>query len=204
LSDAVPPRTDEMIKADVLAGLQQMARDGYVAVHEAGADSRLMRAFEALEGEGKLPIRVYAMLSARDPELCRAWLKRGLKLSPWLTVRSVKAHYDGALGSRGARLLADYSDKPGHRGTSGSSYGVDQALVPEMMKAGSQGAVHAIGDEGNREVLDFIEKVTAEKPEVKANRNRIEHAQVLRPDDFARFAKLQVIAPMEPPHCVED
>src|SRR5262245_64593028 len=96
-----------------------MARDGYVAVHEAGADSRLMRAFESLAAEGKLPVRVYAMLSARDAELCRAWLKKGAKLDGMLTVRSVKAYYDGALGSRGARLLADYSDRPGHRGVSG-------------------------------------------------------------------------------------
>lgn len=204
LTAAVPPPTDEQLKTYVLAGLERMARDGYVAIHEAGADARLMRAFESLAAEGKLPIRVYAMLSARDAELCRAWLKKGLKLNPMLNVRSVKAYYDGALGSRGARLLADYADQPGHRGVSGASYGFDQALVAEMMKAGFQAGIHAIGDAGNRETLEFIESVIAQKAEVKANRNRIEHAQVLHPDDFPRFAKSEVIASMEPPHCAED
>ncbi|MGH9834393.1 MAG: amidohydrolase [Blastocatellia bacterium] len=204
LTSAVPPPTDEQLKSYALAGLNVMARDGYVAVHEAGADSRLMRAFESLAAEGKLPIRVYAMLSARDAELCRAWLKKGAKLDGTLTVRSVKAFYDGALGSRGARLLADYSDKPGHRGLSGENYGFDRALMAEMMKAGFQAAIHAIGDAGNRETLEFIESVVAQKPEVKSNRNRIEHAQVVHPDDFPRFAQSEIIASMQPPHCAED
>src|SRR5262245_57128500 len=103
LTSAVPPPTDEQLKAYTLAGLSTMANDGYVAIHGAGADSRLMRAFESLAAEGALPIRVYAMLSARDGELCRAWLKRGVKVDEMLTVRAVKAFYDGALGSRGAR-----------------------------------------------------------------------------------------------------
>src|SRR5262249_16220679 len=204
LTSAVPPATDDQLKAHVLAGLNVMARDGYVAIHEAGADSRLMRAFESLAAEGKLPVRVYAMLSARDAELCGAWLKKGVKLDDMLTVRSVKAFYDGALGSRGARLLADYSDRPGHRGVSGNQYGFDRQLVTDLMKGGFQVAIHAIGDAGNRETLEFIESVIAQKPEVKNNRNRIEHAQVVHPDDFKRFATSGIIASMEPPHCAED
>jgi predicted amidohydrolase YtcJ len=183
-----------------------MARDGYVAVHEAGADAALMTAFESLRAAGDLPTRVYAMLSAREPDLCRAWLAKGPLVDDtgMLTVRSVKAYYDGALGSRGARLLEDYSDQKGHRGVSGGSYGFDQTIVADMMKAGFQVGVHAIGDAGNRETLDFIESVEAQKADVRLNRNRIEHAQVVHPDDFARFASLQVIASMEPPHAVED
>ena len=121
-----------------------------------------------------------------------------------LTTRSVKAFYDGALGSRGARLLEDYSDRPGHRGVSGTQYGFDQSLMAEMMKAGFQAAIHAIGDAGNRETLDFIESVEKAQPESRALRHRIEHAQVLHPADVPRFARLGVIASMEPPHCVED
>ena len=206
LTSAVPAVTDEQLKAHVLAGLQVMARDGYVAIHEAGADSRLMKAFEALAAEGKLPIRAYVMLSVRDAALCRAWLAKGIDSDPAdkLTVRSVKAFYDAALGSRGARLLADYSDKPGHRGVSGAQYGFDQQLVAELMRGGFQVAIHAIGDAGNRETLEFIEKTIAQKPEIKANRHRIEHAQVVHPDDFKRFAQSEVIASMQPPHCAED
>jgi predicted amidohydrolase YtcJ len=205
LTSAVPTPTDDQLKAYVLAGLDVMARDGYVAVHEAGADSRLMRAFESLAAEGKLPVRVYAMLSARDAELCRAWLAKGPKLdtADKLTVRSVKAFYDGALGSRGALLLADYSDKPGHRGVSGAGSGFDQKLVAEMMKGGFQVAIHAIGDAGNRETLNFIEGVNGGKENPRINtRDRIEHAQVVHPDDFRRFAG--IIASMQPPHCAED
>lgn len=206
LADAVPPATDEQFKEYVRAALQIMAEGGYVAVHEAGAESRHMKAFEALLAEGRLPVRVYAMLSARDEALCARWLAKGPDRddSRRLVTRSVKAYYDGALGSRGARLLGDYSDRPGHRGVSGNQYGFDQKRVAEMMKAGFQVAVHAIGDAGNRETLDFIESVIAAQPGVRELRNRIEHAQVLHPDDVPRFARLGVIASMEPPHCVED
>lgn len=206
LMGAVPPPTPEQAKAWVLAGLQRMARDGYVAVHEAGADAELMQAFQALGDEGRLPVRVYAMLSAREPDLCRAWQARGPLVSPdgMLTVRSVKAYYDGSLGSRGARLLDDYADQKGHRGVSGGSYGFDQQLVADMMKAGFQVGIHAIGDAGNRETLDFIRRIESEQAGVRNNRNRIEHAQVVHPDDFARFESQQVIASMEPAHAVED
>ncbi|HKQ90071.1 MAG TPA: amidohydrolase [Blastocatellia bacterium] len=207
LTSAVPAPTDDQLKAHVLAGLNAMARDGYVAVHEAGADLRLMRAFESLAAEGKLPVRVYAMLSARDAELCRAWLAKGPKTDTTdkLTVRSVKAFYDGALGSRGALLFTDYSDKPGHRGVSAEGAGFDQKLVADMMKSGFQVAIHAIGDAGNRGTLDFIEQANGGKENARFNiRDRVEHAQVIHPDDFQRFAKLGVIASMQPPHCAED
>jgi predicted amidohydrolase YtcJ len=206
LSSAVPPPSAERLKSYVRAGLERMARDGYVAIHEAGAERGLLKAFEELEAEGKLPVRVYAMLSARDEGLAREWLARGPEAANdgRLVVRSVKAYYDGALGSRGARLLEDYADRPGHRGVSGNQYGFDRKLVADLMKAGFQVAIHAIGDAGNRETLDFIESVVREKPETRELRHRIEHAQVVHPDDFPRFSRLGVIASMEPPHCVED
>ncbi|HXV64226.1 MAG TPA: amidohydrolase [Vicinamibacteria bacterium] len=206
LTDAIPPPTDKEYERWVQAGLERMARDGYVAVHEAGVDRRLMTAFEALEAKGGLPIRVYAMLSARDGDLCREWLTKGPERDndSMLIVRSVKAYYDGALGSRGARLIEDYSDMPGHKGVAGGEYGFDIELVAEMMRAGFQVGIHAIGDAGNRETLDFLESVIEANPETRDLRHRIEHAQVVHPDDFRRFAELNVIASMEPPHCAED
>ena len=206
LTDAIPEPTDEQFKSFVLTGLETMAQDGYVAVHEAGATSRHMKAFEELEAEGRLPIRVYAMLSARDEALCRAWLDKGPDGDDqtMLTTRSVKAYYDGALGSRGARLLEDYSDKPGHKGVSGNQYGFAESLVADMMKGGFQVGIHAIGDAGNRETLSFLASVIEENERTRQGRHRIEHAQVIHPDDFPRFAELGVIASMEPPHCVED
>ncbi len=206
LRAAIPEPTAEQFRGFMRAGLEQMARDGYVAVHEAGSSRRHMDALEVLSAAGELPIRVYAMLSARDADLCREWLAKGPASGTdgMLAVRSVKAYYDAALGSRGARLLADYSDMPGHRGTSGDEYGFDQDLVAEMMKGGFQVGIHAIGDAGNRETLDFLESVIVEAPETQNQRHRIEHAQVIHPDDFARFARSGIIASMEPPHAVED
>jgi predicted amidohydrolase YtcJ len=206
LENAIPPPDEETLKARVLLALEQMARDGYVTVHDAGLASAEMAALEALEAEGRLPIRVYAMLSVRDAELSRRWLARGPDTDNerFLVTRSVKAFYDGALGSRGARLLDDYSDAPGHRGVSGDQYGFDQALTAAMMQAGFQVGIHAIGDAGNRETLDFIESVYDLDPDARTHRHRIEHAQVLHPDDIPRFAELEVIASMEPPHAVED
>ncbi len=145
-----------------------------------------MDALSSLEAEGSLPIRVYAMLSARDGELCREWLSKGPDRGNdrMLITRSVKAYYDGALGSRGARLLEDYSDMPGHQGTSGGEYGFDMELAAEMMRSGFQVGVHAIGDAGNRETLDFLQSVVEANPETRGLRHRIEHAQVVHPDDI--------------------
>ncbi|MEZ5557499.1 MAG: amidohydrolase [Pseudomonadales bacterium] len=206
LDNAIPPPTPEQRRVELLRALQQMASDGYVAVHEAGVVSADMAILEALEAEGALPVRVYAMLSVRDEPLAYQWLERGpdADTDSFLVTRAVKAYYDGALGSRGARLLEDYSDQPGHRGVSGSGYGFNQALTADLMRAGFQVAIHAIGDAGNREALDFIERVYASDPGTRQGRHRIEHAQVVHPEDMDRFAELDVIASMEPPHAVED
>ena len=205
--DAIAPEPSrEVLINRWLIGLNQMAEDGYVAVHDAGINSTHMSVLEQLEAEGRLPIRVYAMLSLRDEDLIREWLVRGPDTDndSMLVTRTVKAYYDGALGSRGARMLYDYADRPGHRGVSGDGYGFDQALNAEAMKAGFQVAIHAIGDAGNREALDILEAVYQEDPSTRDNRHRIEHAQVIHPDDIPRLGQLGVIASMEPPHAMED
>ena len=203
---AVPPEPQAVVARHALKGLGQMASDGYVAVHEAGVGAQAMAALQQLENERRLPIRVYALLSLRDPPLMRQWIARGpdRDSDSMLVTRAVKAYYDGALGSRGARLLADYADKPGHRGISGSGYGFDRDLAKAAMKAGFQLGIHAIGDAGNREVLDFLEAEFKADPNTAQGRHRIEHAQVISPEDQPRFARLGVIASMEPPHAVED
>ena len=140
LSNAVPQPSADVLARQVLIGLEQMAADGYTAVHDAGLDSARMAVLETLEAEGRLPIRVYAMLSLRDEPLIKRWLKKGpdRDADSMLVTRTVKAYYDGALGSRGARLLEDYTDQPGHRGVSGDDYGFNEALNAEAMRAGFQ------------------------------------------------------------------
>ena len=206
LRQAVPAPSRETLTKQILLGLNQMAADGYTAVHDAGLDSTAMSVLEELEAADKLPIRVYAMLSLRDEDLIRKWIEKGpdTDTDSMLTTGTVKAYYDAALGSRGARLLYDYSDQPGNRGISVDGYGFNEALAAKAMKAGFQIAIHAIGDAGNRDAIDILERVFKEAPSTAANRHRIEHAQVVSPEDISRFGKLGIIASMEPPHAMED
>jgi predicted amidohydrolase YtcJ len=205
LDDGVLP-PHEVLTRQFLRGLTQMAEDGYVAIHEAGVKSHHMRVLEELEASGQLPLRVYAMLSIRDEDLIRKWIAKGpdRDADSMLVTRAVKAYYDGALGSRGARLLYDYYDQPGHRGISGEGYGFNEELNAAAMKAGFQIGIHAIGDAGNRESLDILEGVFEEDPATARNRHRIEHAQVMHPDDLPRLGQLGIIASMEPAHAMED
>ncbi len=206
IKNGIPEPTAEEFEKTVLDGLNRLAQDGYVSVHQAGATSNHMDAFNNLKANGRLPIRVYPMISARDVSLARKWITKGPYTDPegWLDVRSVKAYYDGALGSRGARLLEPYSDLPDHKGVSGDGYGFDGDLVKELLSAGFQVGIHAIGDAGNRETLDYFQEIYAQNPEIKLQRNRIEHAQVVSPSDISRIADMEIIASMEPPHAVED
>ena len=206
MNAAIPEATDKQFQQYIYDGLKQMNKDGFVGIHQAGASTQHMNAFAALRKNNNLPARVYAMLSARDEPLSRLWIKKGPQSDPegFLDVVSVKAYYDGALGSRGARMLEDYTDKPGHKGISGDGYGFNGEIVANLMAAGFQVGVHAIGDAGNRETIDYFQSVFDKHPEAKKNRHRIEHAQIIHPDDIPRLAKMNIIASMEPPHAVED
>jgi predicted amidohydrolase YtcJ len=120
-----------------------------------------------------------------------------------LALRSVKLYADGALGSRGAALLAPYDDDPNNRGLLFQTPEAMNALVHEVARAGFQVNVHAIGDAANREVLDAFEhSMTPEQR--RSLRPRVEHAQVLSPNDIPRFAALGVIASMQPTHATSD
>jgi predicted amidohydrolase YtcJ len=206
LDDAVPLPTPVQRDAQVMRALHVMAEAGYTGVHEAGVAADVMASFERLAAADSLPLRVYGMLSARDSTLIRAFITRGPFTAPngTLVVRAVKAYYDGALGSRGAQLLADYADQRGHRGVSGGAYGFNQTLVADAMTAGFQVGIHAIGDAGNRATLNFIDSVLRVAPKARDLRHRIEHAQVVSPAEMPRFAVLGVIASVQPPHAVED
>ena len=204
---AIPQPTAMQRDSQVVRALRVMAAAGFTGVHEAGTPRDVMASLVRLDARGALPIRVYAMLDGRDSSLVREWIRRGPRLgsdTSNLTVRAVKAYYDGALGSRGARMLADYSDRPGHRGVSGSNYGFDHRIAAAAMAAGFQIGIHAIGDEGNRASLDFIDSVMTAAPTARGLRHRIEHAQIVSSEDMPRFSRLGVIASMEPPHAVED
>ena len=168
--------------------------------------------------QGRLPVRVYAMLDGVNPVLIDEWLKRGPEVDPQhrLTIRSVKVFADGALGSRSAALFEPYTDAPSARGMSTTSEAGIYDLTRRCLGRGFQVATHAIGDAANHQVLDAYEKAlkqasgaasaTSASGSVGANdaRLRVEHAQVLAAADIPRFAGLGVIASMQPTHCTSD
>ncbi|MCB1685906.1 MAG: amidohydrolase [Pseudomonadales bacterium] len=208
INDVIPEPTLAQKERRLLAGLNAMARAGYVDVHHAGVYGDYMPAYESLASAGALPVRVEIMLAARPENmaLMEKWIALGPTADPedFLQVRAVKAYYDGSLGSRGAQLIEDYSDQPGHRGVAGEAYGFPEEVVTRAMAAGFQVGVHAIGDAGNRAVLDFYERVFEQHPRARDLRHRVEHAQIIHPNDFARFGELNLVASMEPGHAVED
>ena len=205
LTNALPPPSHSQLRDRVVRALEALAAHGYTTVHEAGADSPTLGVLEELDRTGGLPLAVDSMIAARDTALLDAWrLRQPTPAGQPLTVRSVKAFYDGAMGSRGALFLEPYTDRPDHHGVGGPEYGFDRTRMAAMMTAGYQVTIHAIGDRANREALDFFEAVLAASPAARATRPRIEHAQVVSPADLSRFAALGVIASMQPSHAVED
>ena len=185
------------------AGARACAAAGLTGMGDAsGYDRKEIDVLRAMAREGALPIRVYATVGAGSADLS-AFLSGGPLEEGRLTVRAVKIYSDGALGSRGAALLADYSDDPGNRGLLVTDPVKMDAIALAGVKSGWQLWTHAIGDRGNRIALDAYEKaLAAVKP--KDARPRIEHAQVLAPEDLARFSKLGVIASVQPTHATSD
>ncbi|MDG1754692.1 MAG: amidohydrolase [Rhodothermales bacterium] len=208
LNDAIPEASLEQRIRVLNYGIDRMLESGFVSTHHAGVRTDYLPAYQAMGNGDSLRIRVEAMLSVGvvGAPSAEEWTEMGptVRASDLLQIRSVKAYYDASLGSRGAKMIDDYSDMPGHRGIAGSDYGFDTAKVEAFMAAGFQAGIHAIGDAGNRDVLDFYESVYERHPEARRLRNRIEHAQVIHPDDFERFAELGIVASMEPGHAVED
>ena len=153
-----------------------------------------------------MPLRLYVMLDGANRGLVDEWLARGPEIDPRhrLTIRAVKLFADGALGSRGAALLAPYSDAPSLKGVVTTPQAQIYRLTRRALERGFQVCTHAIGDAANRMTLDAYAQALREVPSVRDARLRIEHAQVLAPADVPRFAQLGVIASMQPTHATSD
>jgi predicted amidohydrolase YtcJ len=203
LHKAIPDETDAQRERWLLAAQKACLEAGLTCVHDAGVDAATLRILKRLWVERRWKLRVYAMVSAGETEL--------IKQGPWQTpdlvivVRAVKGYADGALGSRGAWLLADYSDRAAHRGLYTTAKPLLQKLAQLCADSGFQLCVHAIGDRANREVLDVFEAVKfAPTTSLPFERWRVEHAQVVSPPDFDRFRDLGVLASMQPTHLTSD
>ena len=195
-------------RAELLAlGSEVMASYGWTGVHDMSVDYANVPIMEQLAGEGRLKVRNYVSANATDYDAVAANLDRYGPADP-VIARAVKLYADGALGSRGAALIEPYHDAPGSRGLVLVEEADALALMEAALADGVQLAVHAIGDRGNRLVLDWMEAAFAAVPPeqraVAEPRWRIEHAQILNPADIARFAELGVIASMQPSHAIGD
>jgi predicted amidohydrolase YtcJ len=203
----IPKHTPETDRRALELAFEACLRNGITSFHDAGAAATTIDLFHDFQKEGKLRVRLYAMVDGEDHALVQRWLLRGPEIdsSHWLTLRSIKLHCDGALGSRGAWLLEPYEDRKDFYGM--ATYSMDSVLsiAREALKSGFQVCSHAIGDRTNREILDRYEQAFQENPDAsKDHRFRIEHAQHLHPNDITRFGKLGVLPSMQAIHMSSD
>lgn len=185
---------------------EELLSKGITSFHDAGADFETIDLYKRLADEGELPVRLYVMVRTsyeRMAERLADYRMVGYA-DHHLTVRSIKQVVDGALGSHGAWLLQPYADLPRSSGLATNPPGEIERAARLAIAHGYQVNTHAIGDRGNREVLDLYERVFRDHPSGSDLRWRIEHAQHLHPADIPRFAELGVIASMQAIHACSD
>src|SRR5215472_12258141 len=195
----VPDPTAEQRRRGIEMVLADVAKSGVTSVQD-NSDWQDFLLFRQLKDEGKLTVRITEWLpfTADLHDLLNMRAEGGIT-DPMLHTGALKFVADGALGSRTAALLAPYSDDPSTSGILTLAPDELRKMAIERDKAGFQIAFHAIGDKANRVALDVFQAVErANRP--RDRRDRIEHAQVVAPEDFARFAKLNVVASMQPSH----
>jgi len=210
ISAALPQPTPEEREArarrEIELAAEECLRNGVTSVHDAGAGAETISRYKQMIDEGRLGVRVYAMLEGSNRSFAKDLASRRIidYGNAHLTVRSIKRLIDGALGSRTAWLLAPYADLP-------TSTGIETGTVTDIAETarlaienGFQLNVHAIGDRANRETLDIYEAAFKAHPAKKGLRWRIEHAQHISAADIPRFGQLGVIASMQAIHCTSD
>ena len=204
--DKVPrPSHDELVRA-TRAAIAECNRWGLTAVAEPGCNEAVLAAHAELLENDAYSIRNYAMLD-NEPSLIGARTRRGIVEAAYngrLWVRAIKMYADGALGSHGAALLAPYDDEPWNAGLILTPQHSIENVTETALRTGFQACVHAIGDRANRMVLDAFEEALKRVRPSADPRLRVEHAQVIAPQDIPRFAKLGVIASMQSTHAVSD
>jgi len=190
-----------------LAGAEALSK-GITTVHDAGANFDDIDRFKAWAAEGALPVRLYVMVGLDETNEVLARRLDDYRIIPegndFLAVRSIKRMVDGGLGAHGAWLLSPYTDMPDSIGLVLDSPKNIEATGRLAIQHGFQLNTHAIGDRGNREILDVYERIFAANPAARDLRWRIEHAQHLDPADVPRFAELGVIASMQGVHAASD
>jgi len=182
---------------------REVLSKGITSFQDAGATFEAIDGIAAMVDAGRIGVRLWVMVGDTRENLA-ANLARYRRVGDKLTVRAIKSYVDGALGSRGAWLLEPYADLPSSTGLAVTEPAELRQVAELALAHDYQHCVHAIGDRGNREVLDLFGDALATVPDGRARRWRIEHAQHLHPSDVPRFAELGVIASMQGVHCTSD
>lgn len=201
----VPAPTPKEQALALEKAFEQMAKMGITSTHDAGVSVAAWELYKDFANQGKAKTRIYGMISGSGKTFDK--LSENGPINSYaddmLALRSVKLYSDGALGSRGAAMLQPYSDDPGNVGLLFMEQDEMNEAVSKVVGQGFQANIHAIGDAGNRQVLDAIE-YAQNKHEAQNLRNRVEHAQIVSLDDIPRFKDLNVIASMQPTHATSD
>ncbi|MFZ6742186.1 amidohydrolase [Undibacterium sp. JH2W] len=198
----VPPASNAEQRAALDLALLELAKVGVTSVHDAGVSESADKLFREYADQGKLTTRVYGMVRGTD-EFFDQVSQQGPLLTyghDFYSLRAVKLFADGALGSRGAALMAPYSDAPHTHGLLFKTADEMYAMIEKAASKGYQVNVHAIGDAGNRQILDGFARL----PASASSRHRIEHAQVVALDDIPRFKQLGILPSMQPTHATSD
>jgi len=206
VTSKIPPVSRQQLEDQIRLADRELRRVGITMVDDAGADGETVDAYKRLIEAGTIKTRLYVMLRGSLPQLTPFFARGPVNdfASHRLAVRAVKIYADGALGSRGAALLEPYADEPTTTGLLVTPPDEVYAQTLAAAKAGFQVGIHAIGDRANRQAMDTFERVEREVPGARDLRMRIEHAQILDAAEIPRFARLGVIASMQPTHATSD
>ena len=197
----VPAATKEDYKNWLTAAQKNCFATGLTTITDCGLSPNDIDMIDALQKSNDLKMRLYVMLSDKPSSYTSSYFTNGGYTTDRLMVKGVKVYGDGALGSRGAALLAHYSDQPGWGGFLLSSQAHFDSVAAKLINTDFQMCTHAIGDSANRVVLKVYEKYLKGKND---KRWRIEHAQILNPIDFDYFGKYSIIPSVQPTHATSD
>ncbi len=200
VSGKIPNATEEQFKNALQAAEKNCFAVGLTTVDDCGLDHLAVEKINQLQSNGDLKMRLYVMLSDEKSNYAYAD-KNGMIKTDRLNVRSFKVYGDGALGSRGACLLQPYTDQPGHYGFLLSNPEHFDSVANYISAKGWQMCTHAIGDSGNRTMLNIYAKYLKGKNDL---RWRIEHAQVINQNDFNLFGENAIIPSVQPTHATSD
>jgi predicted amidohydrolase YtcJ len=202
----IPPPSEEQLLRMVQAAMAEARRFGVTSIHDISATEDV-RAYQTLADRGELTLRIYSITPLPQWQApATAGIRAGFG-NDWIHLGALKGFADGSLGSTTALFEKPYDDAPETSGLPNEMMLPEGNMLKMVLgadKAGLQLAVHAIGDKANRIMLDIYAEVEKQNGARSDRRWRIEHAQHLRPEDFARFAQLGVIASVQPYHAIDD